>query len=159
VSDLEVILAIAMLIGLVGVIVPILPGLILIAGAGLVWAIAQPRPIHWAVVGIMAAIAVAGVTTSTVLPARRASSAGASRAAMASGAAGMVVGFFAIPVVGALVGFPAGVFLGELSKTRDAKASWARTLATIKGVGLGIVIQLAAGVAMIAIWVTAVLVD
>lgn len=158
-SDLELILAIVMLVGLVGVIVPILPGLILIAAAGIVWAISQPRADHWAVVGAMAVIAIAGVATSTVLPARRASGAGASRAAMAAGAIGMVVGFFAIPVVGALVGFPAGVFLGELSTTRDANAAWARTLATIKGVGLAIVIQLAAGVVMIAIWVAAVLLD
>jgi uncharacterized protein YqgC (DUF456 family) len=159
VSDLELILALAMLVGLVGVIVPILPGLILIAAAGIVWAIAQPRAGHWAVVGIMAGIAIAGVAASTLLPARRATSAGASRTAMAAGAIGMIVGFFAIPVVGALVGFPAGVFAGELWATRDASSAWGRTLATIKGVGLGIVIQLAAGVAMIGIWLAAVLLD
>jgi uncharacterized protein YqgC (DUF456 family) len=153
------VLAIAMLIGLVGILVPVLPGLILIASAGIVWAIAEPRPAHWAVVGVMAAIAIAGVAASTVLPARRASSAGASRGAMAAGAIGMVVGFFAVPVVGALVGFPAGVFLGEIAKTRDADTAWARTVATIKGVGLGILLQLAGGVAMIAIWVAAVLLD
>jgi uncharacterized protein YqgC (DUF456 family) len=159
VSALELVLAIVMLVGLVGILVPILPGVALIAIAGVVWAIAEPRPIHWAVAGLMAGIAVAAITAAAVVPARRASAAGASRAAMVAGVIGMVVGFFVIPIVGALIGFPLGVFLGETLRLRDTEAAWATTLATVKGVGVGIVIQLVAGVAMIGLWVAAVLLD
>jgi hypothetical protein len=55
------------------------------------------------------------------------------------------------------VGFPAGIFVAERARLRDGPAARATTIATLKGAALGIGIQLMAGVAMIAIWVTAVL--
>ena len=158
-SGLELVLAIVMLAGLVGILVPILPGLALIAIAGVVWAIAEPRPSHWVVAGLMTGIAVAGITAAAVVPARRASTAGASGAAILAGVIGMVVGFFAVPIIGALIGFPIGVFVGQVLRSRDAGSAWAATVATLKGVGTGIVIQLTAGVVMIGVWATAVLLD
>lgn len=156
-SGLEVLLAIVMLVGLVGVVVPVLPGLLLIAGAGLVWALAAPSPLRWGIVLVMGAIAAGATVAAAVVPARRASAAGAPRAALMAGAAGMVAGFFLIPVVGALIGFPAGIFVAETARLRDARAARATTAATLRGVGTGIAIQLAAGVTMIGIWAVAVL--
>ena len=91
------------------------------------------------------------------MPARRASAAGAARPSLVAGVAGMVAGFFLIPVVGALIGFPAGIYVAELTRLHDAGAARATTIATIRGVGVGIAIQLVAGVAMIGIWAAAVL--
>jgi uncharacterized protein len=156
-SGLEVVLAVVMLVGLVGVVVPVLPGLLLIAAAGLAWALADPSPLRWAVALALATIAAAATVAAAVVPARRASAAGAPRAALAAGAAGMVVGFFLIPVVGALIGFPAGIFVAETVRLRDARAARATTAATLRGVGTGIAIQLTAGVAMIGVWLVAVL--
>jgi uncharacterized protein YqgC (DUF456 family) len=68
----------------------------------------------------------------------------------------MVIGFFAVPVVGALIGFPAGVFVAELLRHRHHGPAWRATWEALKSVGLGIAIQLGAGVAMIAIWSVAV---
>jgi uncharacterized protein len=153
----EALVALAMIVGLVGVVVPVLPGLLLIAGAGVAWALADPDPARWAVAAVLVALAVAATVAATILPARRASAAGAPRSALVAGAAGMVIGFFLIPVVGALVGFPAGIFLSERLRLRDGAAARATTVATLKGAALGIGIQLVAGVAMIAIWVAAVL--
>ncbi len=48
-SGLEMVLGLVMLVGLVGVVVPVFPGLVLIAGAGLLWAIDLGGPGAWAV--------------------------------------------------------------------------------------------------------------
>jgi uncharacterized protein YqgC (DUF456 family) len=156
-SGLEVVLGLVMLVGLVGVVVPVFPGLVLIAGGGLVWAIDQGGPVAWAAFAVMAAIAVWGIVASSVLPARRASAAGAPAWVVAAGIVGLVVGFFVVPVVGALLGFPAGVFVAELARHRHPAAAWRATWEALKNVGLGIAIQLSAGVAMIVVWVVAVL--
>jgi uncharacterized protein YqgC (DUF456 family) len=156
-SGLEVVLAVVMLVGLVGVVVPVLPGLLLIAGAGLAWGLADPSPLRWAIILVLGAIAAGATVAAAVVPARRASAAGARRAALAAGAAGMGVGFFLIPVVGALIGFPAGIFVAETVRLRDARAARATTVATLRGVGTGIAIQLTAGVTMIGVWLVAVL--
>ena len=156
-SELEVVLVLVMLVGLVGVVVPVFPGLVLIAGAGLVWAIDRGGPGAWTVFAVMAAAGVGGIVASSVLPARRASAAGAPAWVVLAGAVGLVIGFFVVPVVGALIGFPAGVFVAELARHRHPGPAWRATWEALKNVGLGIAIQLAAGVAMIAVWVAAVI--
>jgi uncharacterized protein YqgC (DUF456 family) len=157
VSQLEVVLGIVMLVGLVGVIVPVFPGLILVIGAGFVWALQRGGPGAWVVFAIIAAVGIAAIAASSVLPARRASSAGAPAWVVAAGAVGLVVGFFVVPVIGALIGFPAGVFVAELVRHRRPGPAWRATWDALKGVGIGIAIQLGAGVVMIGVWVAAVL--
>src|SRR6187402_2807394 len=110
-SGLEVVLAIVMLAGLVGVVLPVLPGLLVIAGAGLVWALAAPSPLRLWIAALLGAIAAGATVAAAAVPVRRASAVGAPRAVLMAGAAGMVAGFFLIPVVGALIGFPAGIFV------------------------------------------------
>ena len=156
-SSLEVLLGLAMLVGLVGVVVPAFPGLILIMGAGILWAVDQGGVAAWAVAAIMSLVGVGGIVASGALPARRASSAGAPDWVVAAGVAGLIVGFFVVPVVGALLGFPAGVFVAELVRHRQPRSAWRSTWDALKGVGLGIAIQLGAGIAMIGVWLIAVL--
>jgi uncharacterized protein len=157
VSQLEVLLGIVMLVGLVGVVVPVFPGLILVIGAGFVWALQRGGPGAWGVFAIIAAVGIAGIVASSVLPARRASSAGAPAWVVAAGAVGLVAGFFVVPVIGALIGFPAGVFVAELVRHRRPGPAWRATWDALKGVGIGIAIQLGAGVVMVGVWVAAVL--
>jgi uncharacterized protein len=156
VSTTEALLGVVMVAGLVGVLVPVFPGLALVAGAGFVWALGRGGVTAWAVFGAMAAIGAAGIVLANVLPARRAAAGGAPAWVVAAGAAGLVVGFFAIPVVGALIGFPAGVFVAELGRQRDLGSAWSATWEALKAVGVGIAVQLAAGVAMIGVWAIAV---
>ena len=156
-SSTEVLVGIAMLVGLVGVIVPVFPGLILVIGAALLWAVQRGGPGAWTVFAIVAVVGVVGMVVSSVMPARRASATGAPAWVVVAGGVGLVVGFFAVPVIGALIGFPAGVFVAELARHRHPGPAWHATWVALKGVGLGIAIQLAAGVAMIGVWLAAVL--
>ena len=156
-SSTELLLGIAMLVGLVGVVVPVFPGLILVIGSGLVWALQRGGPGAWAVFAVMSIVGVVGIVVSSVLPARRASAAGAPAWVLVAGGIGLVIGFFVVPVVGALIGFPAGIFVAEFARHRHPGSAWRATWDALKGVGLGIAIQLAAGVAMIGVWLAAVL--
>jgi uncharacterized protein YqgC (DUF456 family) len=155
-STTEGLLGLVMLVGLVGVVVPVFPGLVLVMGAAILWALSEGGTFAWVIAAIVVAVGIAGIVASSVLPARRASAAGAPGWVIAAGAVGLVIGFFAIPVVGALVGFPVGVFVAELLRHRHPGPAWSATWEALKSVGMGIAIQLAAGVAMIGVWVGAV---
>jgi uncharacterized protein YqgC (DUF456 family) len=63
-----------------------------------------------------------------------------------------VIGFFVVPVVGFILGGALGLYLGEHVRTRDARAALAATKATLVGFGLGALVQLVAGLAMVATW-------
>lgn len=151
-SELEWILVVAMLAGLVGIVVPLVPGLALIWGAALIWAAEEGGATAWIVLGIMSMLAVAGLLAGSLLPAHRASSAGAPGWVLAAGGVGMVVGFFVIPVVGVVVGGPLGIFLAELLRVHDLRIAGRTTRETLVGFGLGFAAQLAVGVVMVALW-------
>lgn len=150
---LEVLVLVAMIAGLLGVLIPVLPGLLLILGAGLVWAIGDGGGgVRWTVVIVLAALAVMGTAAPFVASGRRSSAAGAPGWVRVAGAVGAVVGFFVIPVVGALAGLPLGIFVAELVRLHSVTAARRSTVEALKGIGIGVSIQFVAGVAMIAVW-------
>ena len=147
-------LAVVMAVGAVGTIVPLLPGLALVWGAGLVYGLVE----GFGTVGVvsfavMTLLAGAAAIAGWVVPHRRASGAGASRPSVWLGVVAAIVGFFVVPVVGLALGGVLGVYVGEHLRTRDAGAAWAITRATITGFGIAALLQLAAALAMIAVWV------
>jgi uncharacterized protein YqgC (DUF456 family) len=159
VSGFDVLVAVAMLVGLVGTVLPVLPGLVLIMGAAIVWAVwGGAGVLGWGVALVILGIGAAGIIATYVIPARRASAVGAPNWVLAVGAAGVVAGFFLIPVVGALIGGPVAILVAEFVRLRDLGGAWRSTGEALKGMGIGIGIQLAAGVVMISLWVMAVVV-
>jgi uncharacterized protein YqgC (DUF456 family) len=106
---------------------------------------------------VIVGIAILGIAAPTWVSGRRATAAGLPGWVLLAGVAGAVAGFFLIPVVGALIGWPAGVFVAELARHRHPGPAWASTKEVLKNLGLGVAVQFVAGVAMIALWVLAVL--
>lgn len=153
-GDLELLVGIVMLAGLVGVLLPVLPGLLLIAAAGLWWTIADGGgAVRWTVFGVLTALFVVTTVVKYVLPAKRASAQGAPVSTLLAGVALGVVGFFVIPVVGAAVGFVLGIYLAELARLGgDGGRAWASTRAALVAIGIGVLIELTAGVLMIGTW-------
>ncbi|HYT09288.1 MAG TPA: DUF456 domain-containing protein [Mycobacteriales bacterium] len=149
----------AMVVGLIGVLVPVVPGVLLIWLAGLAWAIADGGgPARWTVFGLMSALFVLGTVAKYLLPARSAAARGAPATTLLAGALGAVVGFFVIPVIGLLIGGIAGIYLAELARLQDGRRALVSTKAALAGIGIGILIELAAGVLMIGTWLVGVLV-
>jgi uncharacterized protein YqgC (DUF456 family) len=150
--------ALVMAVGLAGVLVPVLPGLLLVWGAGLVWTIADGGgAARWTVFGVLTALFVGATVAKYALPARSAAARGAPRTTLLAGAAGTVVGFFVIPVVGAPIGGVAGIYLAEYARLREARAALVATKAALVAIGIGVLIELGVGVIMVLTWVGGVL--
>ena len=155
----QVLVGFVMLVGLVGILLPVLPGLLLIAAAGLAWTISDGGGVaRWLVFAAMAVFLVIGTVTKYVLPARSAAAHGAPTRSLLVGALGAVVGFFVIPVVGAIVGGVAGIYLAELVRLADAGRALTSTRAALIGIGIGMLVEFAAGMAMIGTWAVGLLI-
>ena len=147
-----VLIGLAMAVGLVGVVIPVIPGLLLVGAAGLGWAILAEGAGSWIVFGVMVAVLLVGTIAKYVLPSRTLRQAGAPASTLVLGAVGGIVGFFLIPILGLLVGAVAGIYLGEARRLRDSGAAGRSTLSTVKAIGIGLVIELLAGLLAVAIW-------
>jgi uncharacterized protein len=154
VDGLVALVAVAMAVGIVGTVVPVVPGLMLVWAAGLAYGLAAGfGPVGVAAFAVMTLLAVAGLVAGWVVPHRAAGRAGAPRMSMAVAAVCAVVGFFVVPVVGLPLGGLAGLYLAELQRTSDAAIAWRTTRSTLVAFGLASLMQLAAGVAMALVWV------
>ena len=154
----ELLVAVAMLVGVAGVVIPVLPGLLLVWAAGVVWVwLDGAGPTRIAVGVLLTLLFVVGTVAKYVLPARSASGAGAPRWILLVGAVGAVAGFFLIPVVGVVVGGVGAVFLAELARLHDARAAWRSTWVVLRAVGIGMLIELATAVLMLGTWTAGVL--
>ena len=153
----DLIAALVIAVGLVGILVPVLPGSILVVGAVLGWAVAVGEPTAWAVAVIATALVAAGVVVKYVVPGRRLQVAGIPATTQWVGALLGVVGFFVVPIVGLFLGFVLGVYLAELVRV-GSKQAWPSTVHSLKAVGLSIVIELAAALAATGVWIVGVMV-
>ena len=156
-ASAELLVALVMIAGVVGVVVPVLPGLLLIWAAGLVWVWQDGGGVARVAVGVLLTVLlVAGTVAKYVLPARTATSAGAPRSTLALGALGAVVGFLVIPVAGALIGGVGAVFLTEAARLRHLRGAGRSTWGVLRAIGLGMVVELGTAMAMFGSWLLAV---
>jgi hypothetical protein len=155
-SALEVLVALVIAIGLVGILVPILPGSILVLGALLVWAWQVGGATAWTVALVAAVVLMAGAVVKFLIPKRRLKDAGIPASTQWIGAALGVVGFFVVPVVGLFLGFVLGVYFAEYRRV-GSSAAWPSTKHALRAVGLSILIELVAGVVATLVWVAGVL--
>ncbi len=149
---------VAMLIGLVGVVVPVLPGLLvvwLVGAASVLWQGTDAA--GWVVAAWLTGLFALGTLATVVLPARRGREAGATTGSFAFALLGAVLGFFVVPVAGFLLGFVLGLLVGERGRLGEWEAARSSTLAVLRGYGLGVLMELIVGVTMVGSWLVAVL--
>ncbi|WP_212753732.1 DUF456 family protein [Nakamurella aerolata] len=153
-TELTVVVGVVMLLGLLGVAVPLLPGLALIAAAALWWTLADgPSAGHWVVFAVIVVVWGVGFALKYAVPAKRTTASGAVGSSLLLAALLGVVGLFVIPVIGAPVGFVLGIYLAELRRQRSSGAAWRSTKAALTGIALGMLIEFCAGALMIGVWV------
>jgi uncharacterized protein len=153
----EVLVGIAIAVGLIGILVPILPGSALILLAVLLWAVELGSGTGWLVFGVAAAFLVVGTVVKYAVPGRQLKDAGIPASTQWTGVALAVPGFFVIPVVGAFVGFVLGVYLAERRRLGPGAAG-PSTWSALRAVGVSLLIELTAGILAAAAWVAGVLV-
>lgn len=146
-----------MLVGLAGIVLPLLPGTALVLAAGVAWAafVVDGGSGRWVVVALMAALLVAGMVLKYALPGRHLAGA-LPRRTLVHGAAGAGVGVVLMPPLGLLLGGVLGVYLAEYRRAGDAREGWRSTVQVLRAVGLGLLAELAAGVLMVATWLVGV---
>jgi len=149
----DVLVGLAILVGLVGIVVPVLPGSILILGAVLVWALAASSPTGWVVFAVVTSLLVCGSIVKYAVPGRRLKAGGVPTRSLVAGGLLGIVGFFVVPVIGLLVGFVLGVYLSELQRLGRSRA-WPSTRSAMAAVGLSMLIELGAGLLAAVAWAT-----
>lgn len=153
----DVLFGLLMALGLVGVIVPVLPGLVLIAGVAVVWAFAEGSGTAWAVVAAMIVILAVGTYLKFRIPGRALKAQMVPRRTWWLVATGGIVGFFVVPVVGAVIGVVLGAYIGERIRFGEHRAAWDSATQLLRGIGKGMALEFAAGVLALVLWVIAVI--
>jgi uncharacterized protein YqgC (DUF456 family) len=148
----EALVGLAMLVGLVGTVLPFLPGLPIIWAAGLVWVLSSGGSLRWLVLAVLTVLLVAGTVAHYALPARSLGGR-APRSTLLLGAVGAVVGMFVVPVVGFPLGGVVGVFLAESRRTGSGREAWESTRRVLVAFGIGMLVEVGAGVLMVMVWV------
>jgi uncharacterized protein len=152
----EVVVGVAIAVGLIGILVPVLPGSALILVAILLWALELGSATGWGVFAVAAAFLVVGTVVKYVVPGRQLKEAGIPASTQWTGVALAVPGFFVIPVVGAFVGFVVGVYLAE--RHRLGPGAGASTWSALRAVGVSVLIELTAAILAASAWVAGVVV-
>src|SRR3954447_5652336 len=157
-SDLGlVVVALVIAAGIIGVVLPVLPGALLAWAAIVVWAIVVGSSTAWAVLAV-ATLAIGGAQVVKLLvPGRRLRAAGIPHRSIFAGVILASVGFFVIPVVGLFIGFPLGVYLEERRRLGEHASARRSTREALRAMGLSIVIELSATMLAAAAWLAAVL--
>jgi len=148
---LDVVVGLVLLVGLVGVVVPVLPGTVLLLGGVLAWAVLTGGATAYVVLAVVAAVLAAGQVVKYAVPGRRLQASGVPTSTLWWGAGVGVVGFFVVPVVGLLLGFVVGVYAAEHRRV-GAAAARPSTVAALRAVGLSILVELTAGVLAVLVW-------
>ena len=146
--------ALAMVIGIVGTIIPFLPGLPIVWAAALVYGVVEGfGAVGWICFTIITLVGIAGLVAAVVVPKRHVEGGGAPFSTIVVGAIGAVIGFFLIPIIGLIVGGVLGVLAAERLRTQDWGLAWASTKRALIGFGLGALVQMGAGVVMMLTWI------
>jgi uncharacterized protein YqgC (DUF456 family) len=154
---LELVVFVALMVGIVGLVVPVLPGLVLMWASVGAWALLDGGgAVRWGTFGVVTILTVVGTVAALTMSGRKATGAGAPWWTLVLAMIAAIVGFFTIPVVGIVVGGVAGLYLGELLRLRDVRAAWDTTWAALQGYGVGTVVQMLAGAAIVAVWLVGV---
>ena len=150
-SGVEVLVALAIAVGLVGVIIPVLPGSLLVLGAILVWAWDLATSTAWIVFAVAAVFIGLGAIVKYVVPGRRLKDNGIPTSTLLLGGVLGVIGFFVVPVIGLLIGFALGVYLAELLRV-GVEAAWPATRHALQAVGLSMLIEFVASMLAALTW-------
>lgn len=153
---LNALVGVAILVGVVGIIVPVLPGTVVVVVALVVWAILTGGVAAWSALAIALLLIGLGQVLKYLIPGRSMTGAGVPGRTILIGGIAAVAGFFLIPIVGLPVGFVGGVYVAEHLRLGDWERARASTWIALKATGFSILIELAAVLLAAGVWTTAV---
>lgn len=147
-----VLVALAIAVGIVGIVVPLLPGTLLVFGAIAVWAVVEGDLTAWVTFGVATLLLGGATLVKYTWPVRRMREADVRTLSLVTGGVLGVIGFFVIPVLGLPIGFVLGVYLAELANRHDQRSAWTSTKHALKGVALSVGVELAGALLATVVW-------
>ncbi len=154
---LETLTLFALLVGLVGLIVPVFPGLTVMWLATLVYALIQGAADKmtgwdWFAFAIITLLMIVGnIVDNLIIAAKMRDQFIPWSSILLAFAAGIVVSIFFTPLVG-LVAAPAGLFLAELNRLKNRDEAIKSTKAYMIGWGWAFAARFLIGLTMIGLW-------
>jgi len=143
----------AMFISLLGVLLPLVPGVALIWLTALVYAVAEGfKNIDPITMIVLSVIALPGITADIWVSSLGAKAGGASLWSIVASLVGGVVGFLISTLPGAIIGALVGLVAVELFRAKDWRQALKASGGWIAGWLLSAVVQIITGVIMIAIF-------
>lgn len=143
-----------MFVGLIGTVVPVIPGTVLIFLAALVYALLEGfQAIGWPTLLVLALLTVVATTADLWVSSIGAKLGGASGWSVLVGFLGGLVGFVLFTLPGAIIGAVLGVLLVELIRLGDLRRALKAGSGWAIGWALATVLQLGIALIMVAIFV------
>jgi uncharacterized protein YqgC (DUF456 family) len=150
-----VLVGLVMLLGLLGVLVPGVPGQAIVWAAVLWWALADASRVAWVVLVGTTVLLVVNLALRPLLPSRRRGRTGAPRRTLFVGGASAIVGFFVLPVVGGVLGFVGGIYGAERHRLGSHRDGWASTRTLMRNAGYPLLVELLACLLAVGGWIGA----
>ncbi|MFJ8669373.1 DUF456 domain-containing protein [Streptomyces sp. NPDC093600] len=148
--------AMVMLLGLFGVLAPGVPGPWLVWAAVLWWSLQQQSGLAWILLVASTALLLLTQVVVWQLPPRRFRGVGISRRMVTYAGVGAFLGFFLVPVVGAIPGFVGGIYLSERLRLGGHGQAKASTRALMRAAGTSVLVELFSCLLIVGAWVGAV---
>ena len=147
-----------LLLGLVGTVIPIIPGVLLMWLTVFIYSLADGfTAVSMPAFLVISVIAVITGTSDLWLTLLGAKKGGASVKSMLIGTAGAIAGSFIFPLVGTIVGYIAGLLLGEYWQHGDWELAKKAGLGGLAGWGVATIIQFIGGIFIFVIFLWQVL--
>lgn len=140
-------------VGTLGIVVPVIPGLLLALAGVLIWAVDTGSTLGWIVFGICAGLYAVGLGVQVLVPGRRLARQGVGTRTLLLALVIGIVGFFVVPVVGGPLGFVLGIYLVERIRSREGAVAWQRTKHALRAVLLSMGIELTIALLIAVTWV------
>ena len=155
-TGVEVLVALGIAVGLVGVVVPVVPGALLVWAAILVWGINVRTAAGWGVVAAATALIAGGQVVKYTIPGKQLKASGVASRSLIIGGLLAIVGFFVVPVIGLFIGFVLGVYLSELQRV-GPRMAWPSTNAALRAVGVSMLVELMSVLLATVVWIIGVI--
>lgn len=152
----EVVLSgLVMVLGLVGVVVPGMPGPLVVWAGVLWWSGVEDSARSWGVLAGATAVLLLNQAVKWLLPTRRMRDAGVSRRTFLLAGGVAVVGFFLLPVMGAPIGFIGAIYTAERRRLGGHGEAKASTRTAMRATGTSMLVELFACLLVTGAWVGA----
>ncbi|NJN80327.1 MAG: DUF456 domain-containing protein [Anaerolineales bacterium] len=154
---LEVVVLTALVFGLLGLLIPIFPGLTVMWIATLIYAIVQASvgemtTMDWVLFTLITILMIGGNIVDNIIIAKHVRDKDVPWSSILwAFAAGIVVSLFFTPIIG-MIASPVGLYLAEWRRLKDKSVAFANTKAWMTGWGWSLAARFGLGFVMIVLW-------